>query len=108
MHDIQATIQDTLFCWAKAQEYFPDERLYLVKNDTDPLESFFGVVRAKNKNSNMDSMVFIHCASALSQCDNLIVNKYPEWSKKNRLSKRLCLDYSSVDNWDRDNLILRC
>ena len=68
---IQATFQDAIFCCAKAKEYFPDEPLYLVKNDMDPEESFFGVVRAKYKNANLDSLEFIHGASAISLIDDI-------------------------------------
>ena len=71
LHDIQATFQDAIFCCAKAKEYFPDEPLYLVKNGMDPEESFFGVVRAKYKNANLDSLEFIHGASAISQIDDI-------------------------------------
>ena len=106
VHDIQATFQDAIFCCAKAKEYFPNEPLYLVKNGTDPEESFFGVVRAKYKNANLDSLEFIHGASAISQIDDMIMNKHPEWAKKSSLSKRLCLDYSSVDIWDKEKLKL--
>ena len=106
VHDIQATFQDAIFCCAKAKEYLPDEPLYLVKNGTDPEESFFGVVRAKYKNANLDSLEFIHGASAISQIDDMIMNKHPEWAKKSSLSKRLCLDYSSVDIWDKEKLKL--
>ena len=106
VHDIQATFQDAIFCCCKVKEYAPEEPLYLVKNGTDPEEAFFGVVRAKNKNCNLDSLEFIHCASALSQVDHIIMNKHPEWSKSSRLSKRLCLDYSGVDSWDKEKLVL--
>ena len=106
VHDIQATLQDAIFCCCKAKAYSPEDPLYLVRNGTDPAECFFGVFRAKNKNCNLDSREFIHCASALSQVDHIIMNKHPEWSKSSRLSKRLCLDYSSIDSWDKEKLVL--
>ena len=107
VHDIQATLQDAIFCCAKAQTYFPEKPLFLVKNGTDPVESFFGTARAKNNNCNMDSLEFMHCATAISQVDNLILNKHPEWSKAKTASRRLCLDHSSVSDWKEENLMLK-
>ena len=107
VHDIQATFQNAIFCCAKAQVYFPEKPLYLVRDGTDPLEGCFGVVRAKNKNCNMDSLEFIHCISAMSEVDNMIMNKHPEWAKSSTLSKRLALDYSSTDIWGKEKLMLK-
>ena len=78
VHDIHATFQDAIFCCAKVKEYSPEKPLFLVKNGSDPIESFFGVARAHHKNCNLDSLEFIHSAAALSQVDNVIMNKHPE------------------------------
>ena len=106
VHDIQATFQDAVFCCVKSKAYSPERPLYLVKNGTDPVESFFGVTRAQQKNCNLDNLEFIHCAAAITQVDDILSNKHPEWKKGGRLSKRLCLDHSSINDWEKDQLVL--
>ena len=101
VHDIQAILQDAIFCCSKARVYFPDSPLYLERNGPDPAECFFGVFRAINRNYSLESLEFIHCASALSQDDHIIMNKQSEWSRISILSNRQCLDYSTIDQWDK-------
>ena len=81
-HDIQATFLDALFCCANGKVYFPTIPLYLVINGTDPLDRLFGNIRMANNCNNMDTMGLVNTAQAMAACDNLVVNKHPEWSKK--------------------------
>ena len=73
---------DELFCCAKAKVYFPYEPLYLVSDGTDPLECIFGVVRMKNKNSNMDYLMFLQCLASMIRCEEILNIKHPDWVKK--------------------------
>ena len=94
-HDLQSTFLDALFCCAKSKVFFPDKPLYLVLNGTDPLEPIFGILRMKNKNASMGYRMMTHCISSMTKCDELLTMAHPDWSKRLRLSGRLCLDYSS-------------
>ena len=103
-HDLQATFIDALFCCAKAKVFFPSKPLYLVLNGTDPLERFFGNARLSNRGNNTDALGLINIARSLSACDDLLINKHPEWSTKSRSQRRIALDYSNPNNWDAENL----
>ena len=105
-HDLQSTFIDALFCCAKAQVYFPNELLFLVLGGTDALERIFGVLRMKNSNASMDYLMLLHCINSMVKCDEILTMSHPEWSKKGRSSRRLCLDYSSPRDWDEDQLKL--
>ena len=94
-HELQSTFIDALFCCAKAKIYFPDEPLYLVLNGTDPLERIFGVLGTKIKNVSMDYLTLIQCLGSMIKSDDILTMKHPEWSRKVRASRRLCLDYSN-------------
>ena len=106
-HDLQSTFIDALFCCAKAQIYFPNEPLYLVLNGTDPLERIFGVLRMNIKNASMDYLTLVQCLGSMIKCDEILTMKHPEWSRKVRSSRRLCLDYSNPKSWYEDKLKLR-
>ena len=105
-HDLQTTFIDALFCCAKAKLYFPDKPLYLVKNGTDGLERVFGLLRMKVKNAALDYQMLLHCISSLLRCDEILSTKHPEWSRKSRVSRRLCLDYSNAAVWKGETLKL--
>ena len=106
-HDLQTTFIDAIFCCAKAQVYFPDKPLFLVLNGTDSLERIFGILRLKVKNASMDYLTLLHCIGSMLRCDEILTTKHPDWSKKSRNSRRLCLDYSNPRSWDAEKLCLR-
>ena len=103
-HDIQSTFIDALFCCAKASVHFPDKPLYLVQNGTDPLERFFGNARMVLSNRSDDSLSLIQTMSAIKHVDHILTTKHPEWTRKSKVSRRLCLDYSSPSSWNADGL----
>ena len=105
-HDLQSTFIDALFCCAKAFLFFPDKPLYLVKNGTDVLERVFSLLRMKVKNAALDYLTLLHCISSLLRCDHILNVKHPDWSRKSRLAKRLCLDYSNPRVWKSEGLKL--
>ena len=105
-HDLQSTFIDALFCCAKAKVYLPNEPLFLVLSGTDPLERIFGVLRMKNRNASMDYLMLLHCINSMVKCDEILTMSHPDWSKKGRSSRRLCLDYSSPRDWDEEQLKL--
>ena len=105
-HDLQSTFIDALFCCAKAKLFFPDKPLYLVKNGTDSLERVFCLLRMKVKNASLDYLTLLHCIGSLLRCDHILNEKHPDWSRKSRLARRLCLDYSNPRAWNSEGLKL--
>ena len=57
--------------------HFPDRYLYLVLND--PAEQYFGNTRLQYRSNNMDYLDFINCVKGISACDDILMNKHPEW-----------------------------
>ena len=55
----------------------------------------------------MGYLMMIHCNSSMTKCDELLTMAHPDWSKRQRLSRRLCLDYSSPKDWNEENLKLK-
>ena len=49
---------------------------------------------------------FIHCSRSISKCED-ILSKHPNWvNRRDKGMKRLCLDYSSTNNWIQESLEL--
>ena len=106
-HDLQCTFINGLISCAKGKAFFPDSPLYFVLDGTDPLERFFGNCRMQYKSKGMNTLEMIDLSRGISSCDNILMNVHPEWSKKGRVQRRLCLDYSNPRDWTREKLICK-
>ena len=105
-HDIQATFQDAFFTAAKYQIYHPDTPCYLLLNANDFLERFFGNVRMKFKHSSYDVLELINAIRGLTAVA-AVLDEHPEWTRKAKhVMVRLALDYSSIQSWNSELLIL--
>ena len=54
----------------------------------------------------MDYFMMTHGIAAMNKCDKMLTMTHSDWSKKLRLSRRLCLDYSSPKDWNEEHLRL--
>ena len=55
----------------------------------------------------MDYLTLVQCLGSMIKCDEILTMKHPEWSRKVRPSRCLCLDYSNPKSWHEDKLKLR-
>ena len=74
-------------------------------NGTDPAERYFGNSRLQYNGNKMDYLEFINCSKAIAACDDILINKHPEWSKKSRVQRRIALDYSNPAEWEAGKLL---
>ena len=95
------------FCAAKFKVYHPDKPLLLMLTGNDSLERIFGNKSLKAGHAGCNTLGFIHCSCSISKCED-ILSKHPNWvNKHDNVMKRLCLDYSSPNNWIQESLKLK-
>ena len=50
---------------------------------------FFGDARLSTQGNNTDTMGLMNSARAMRACDDLLIKKDPDWSKKSRTQRRI-------------------
>ena len=59
------------------------------------------------KSKVMNCLEMIDLSRSILACDNILINKHPEWSKKGWVQQRLCLDYSNPRDWAKEKLLCK-
>ena len=67
----------------------------------------FGNMRMKAGHSGFDVPGLAHCSLSISYCQD-ILERHPNWTnKRDKVMSRLCLNYSSPENWDTEKLTMK-